>query len=82
MSRTRSPRISTTFSITRGLFGRDPRRTRFFLTGGTGFVGTWLPESLLWANGRMDLGVSAVAADARPGQLHRAFAAPGRIIRR
>ncbi len=38
---------------------RPLRGARFFLTGGTGFVGTWLTESLLWANDRMDLGVSA-----------------------
>src|SRR3954463_588851 len=36
------------------------RGERFFLAGGTGFVGTWLTESLLWANRRLSLGVSAV----------------------
>jgi dTDP-glucose 4,6-dehydratase len=36
------------------------RGERFFITGGTGFVGTWLTDSLLWANRRLNLGISAV----------------------
>jgi dTDP-glucose 4,6-dehydratase len=39
---------------------------RIFLTGGTGFVGTWLLESLLWANGRMNLGIRAVLLTRNP----------------
>lgn len=38
----------------------ERRGTRFFITGGTGFVGTWLTESLLWANWRMGLRLSVV----------------------
>ena len=37
---------------TTGLW-EDLRGQSIFLTGGTGFVGTWLLESLLWANDRL-----------------------------
>jgi dTDP-glucose 4,6-dehydratase len=36
------------------------RGARVFVTGGTGFVGSWLLETLLWANDRLSLGVEAV----------------------
>ena len=39
---------------------------RLFITGGTGFVGRWLLESLLWASGRRNLGVSATVLTRDP----------------
>ncbi|MEO8368106.1 MAG: NAD-dependent epimerase/dehydratase family protein [Candidatus Solibacter sp.] len=47
------------------------RGERIFLTGGTGFVGTWLTESLLWANRRLSLGISAVLLTRGPDAFRR-----------
>jgi nucleoside-diphosphate-sugar epimerase len=33
---------------------------RLFITGGTGFIGCWLLESLAWANDKLGLGVEAL----------------------
>jgi len=33
---------------------------RFFVTGGTGFIGTWFLESFVWLNERLNLGMQAV----------------------
>lgn len=38
----------------------DLKDSRFFITGGTGFIGTWLLESFVWLNDRLDLNMSAL----------------------
>ena len=42
------------------------RGARLFVTGGTGFFGCWLLESLLWADARHRLGVEAVVLTRSP----------------
>jgi dTDP-glucose 4,6-dehydratase len=44
----------------------DIRGQSIFLTGGTGFVGTWLLESLLWASDKLDLQIGIVALTRDP----------------
>ncbi len=49
--------LSEILEITRDLW--EPLRGEsIFITGGTGFVGTWLTESLVWADQHLDLGVN------------------------
>jgi nucleoside-diphosphate-sugar epimerase len=38
----------------------DLKGARFFITGGTGFIGTWLLESLVWLNDHLNLDIQAV----------------------
>jgi nucleoside-diphosphate-sugar epimerase len=42
------------------------RNTSIFITGGTGFVGTWLLESLIWADAQLDLGIKAILITRNP----------------
>ena len=47
------------------------RGARLFLTGATGFIGSWLLDSLLWANERLALGASVVALTRDGGAFSR-----------
>jgi len=47
--------LSTTESL-----WREARRARIFLTGGTGFIGSWLAQSFAHVNSRLSLGASLV----------------------
>jgi dTDP-glucose 4,6-dehydratase len=42
------------------------RGARFFISGGTGFVGSWLLETFAWANRRLALDASAVVLTRSP----------------
>ncbi len=42
------------------------RGQRLFITGGTGFFGCWMLESLTWANDRLNLGIEAVVLTRSP----------------
>lgn len=42
------------------------RGQRIFITGGTGFIGCWLLEALIWANRELDLGVRLTVLTRRP----------------
>jgi len=46
------------------------RGARIFITGGTGFFGCWLLETLLWANDRGALGAAAVVLTRNPEAFH------------
>jgi dTDP-glucose 4,6-dehydratase len=47
------------------------RDARLFLTGGTGFVGSWLLESILWADARFELGVHVTVLTRSPDAFRR-----------
>lgn len=45
---------------------RTLRGARIFMTGGTGFVGTWLLESIAWANARAGAGIHVTVLTRSP----------------
>jgi dTDP-glucose 4,6-dehydratase len=51
-----------------GALWEDLRGQPIFLTGGTGFVGTWLLESLLWANDQLDIRARVVVLTRDPAR--------------
>lgn len=49
------------------------RGQRIFITGGTGFFGSWLLESFLWANRKLDLRSQAVILTRQPAAVKQAL---------
>ncbi len=47
------------------------RGARIFITGGTGFIGTWLLETLRYANMRLNLGIHATILTRDPSAFRR-----------
>ena len=69
MTHTLAADLDHVLATTEGIW-ESLRGHRIFITGGTGFVGTWLTESLLWANTRLNLGIEAVLLTRSPEAFH------------
>ena len=55
---------------TQGLW-EELRNQQIFITGGTGFFGSWLLESFTWANDRLDLNAKALVLSRNPDAFAR-----------
>jgi dTDP-glucose 4,6-dehydratase len=62
--------LDEVLSLTPGLWD-DLRGAHLFVTGGTGFFGCWLLETVLWANDRLELGASVTVLTRSPGRYSR-----------
>ncbi len=62
--------LDDVLSRTVGLW-EDARGGRIFMTGGTGFFGSWLLESLLWANDSLRLNVRVIVLTRNPAAFVR-----------
>jgi nucleoside-diphosphate-sugar epimerase len=71
-------------NVTRELW-EELRGSHIFITGGTGWVGTWLLESFCWANKRLRLGMRATVLTRNPKAFKKAaphlFADPALTFR-
>ncbi|MCE5336664.1 MAG: NAD-dependent epimerase/dehydratase family protein [Desulfobacteraceae bacterium] len=65
-----APDLEFILRETNGLF-EELRGKRLFITGGTGFFGSWLLESLAWANEKLGLDVSALVLTRDPGAFRK-----------
>ncbi len=57
--------LDEVLDVARDVFA-ELRGARLLVTGGTGFVGTWLLETLTWANDRLGLGMRATVLTRSP----------------
>lgn len=63
--------LDRVLDCTRDLW-EELRGQRLLITGGSGFVGSWLLETFSWANRKLDLGASAMVLTRNPDALSSA----------
>ena len=54
-------------------FSKERRKVRLFLTGGTGFFGKWLLESILWMNRELDHPIEVLVLSRNPNSFLKKF---------